>query len=60
MNHSWGRLIGFGVKDCPRSGNREVNAWTRIPQAKGGYVWGVTEIAYSPWCGEAVEVYRVK
>jgi len=60
MRSHWGTLIGFGVKDCPRSGSKEVNIWTRIPQAKGGYVWSVTPICFCPWCGKAVEICRVK
>ena len=60
MRLHWGTLIGLGLKDCPRTASRKVNLWTRVPQAKGGFVCGLVEVGYCPWCGEAVEVCRVK
>jgi hypothetical protein len=57
LDAGWHRMICFGP---PGLESREVNVWTRIPQAKGGYVWAVTEINFCPWCGEAVEVCRLK
>lgn len=54
------RMIGFGVRDCPKSSSKEVNIWTRIPQARGMFTWGLVEINYCPFCGEAVETCRLK
>jgi hypothetical protein len=60
MRDEWGILIGFGVKGHARATSREVNIFTLHPQSTGTIIPGITEIRYCPWCGEEVEVVRVK
>lgn len=60
MARHWGVMIGFGVRDRPKSSSKEVNIWTRIPQARGMFTWGLVEIRFCPFCGEAVEGCRRK
>ena len=60
MRDEWGVLIGFGLKGHPRTTSREVNIFTLHPQVCGAAFPGITEIRYCPWCGEEVEVVRVK
>ena len=60
MKQQWGRLIGFGVKDCLRSTSRDVSLFTAIPQVNGNFLLEVTPVACCPWCGEAVETCREK
>jgi hypothetical protein len=60
MQLAWGVWVGFGLKDCRRTTSRDVNFWVRVPQAKGGFVWGLIPINHYPFCGEAVGVCRVK
>lgn len=60
MNRWWGRLIGFGVRDCSESTSRDVNLFLTHPQANGMAVLEAVPVQCCPWCGEAVEVCRVK
>jgi hypothetical protein len=60
MCREWGLLIGFGIKGHPRTTSREVNLQTLHPQSSGSIVQGITEIRCCPWCGQEVEVCRVK
>ena len=60
MARRWGALVAFGVRGQQRTTNREVNLQTPLPQANGKVLAGVTAIQFCPWCGEAVEVCRVK
>ena len=48
--------VGTAAKEI----NLEINLWTRLPQASGFCAWGLVEIHFCPFCGEAVEVCRVK
>jgi hypothetical protein len=56
----WGVLIGFGVRDCPASTDRDVNLFVDRPQANGKSVVETVPVAHCPWCGQAVENCRVK
>jgi hypothetical protein len=60
MWDEWGILIGFGIKGHPRTSSREVNIFTLHPQSTETIIPGTTEIRYCPWCGEQIEVCRVK
>lgn len=60
MRRHWGIMVGFGVRNAPRSTNKEINLWTRLPQASGFCAWGLVEMHFCPFCGEAMEVCRVK
>jgi hypothetical protein len=60
MGRQWGILIGFGLKGYPRTTSREVNIFILHPQLSGRIMPGITEIRFCPWCGEEIEVYRVK
>jgi hypothetical protein len=60
MRRHWNRLIGFGAPGCRASTSREVNLASARPQANGRFVWELFPISFCPWCGEAVEVCRVK
>lgn len=61
MLDEWDILIGFGVKGHRRTSSREVNIFTSHHiQIGGNCILGVTEIRYCPWCGEEIEVVRVK
>ena len=60
MERQWGRLIGFGAKDCQRSTSRDVNLFTLRPQASGRPVLEVTPICHCPFCGKMIEPCRVK
>jgi hypothetical protein len=60
MRGHWGTMIGFGARNAPRSTDREVNVWTRIEQARGLFTWGLVAVNHCPFCGEAVEICRVK
>lgn len=56
----WGRLIGFGARSHPVSTNREVNLFTDRPQPDGSPVLVMVPIDFCPFCGEIIEVHRVK
>jgi hypothetical protein len=60
MARWWGRLVGFGVRECPASTSREVSLFLDRPQANGKTVLEVVPVAYCPWCGEAVETCLVR
>jgi hypothetical protein len=60
MARQWASLIGFGVRDCPASTDREVNLYRDRPQANGKTVVETVEIAFCPFCGQPVEACRVK
>lgn len=60
MRQHWGVMVGFGVRTAPRSTSKEINLWTRLPQASGFCAWGLVEVRFCPFCGEEVEVCRVK
>jgi hypothetical protein len=60
MCRYWTTLVGFGVKGHARTTSREVHLYQEVPQTDGGSVCSLAEIAYCPWCGEAVETCRVK
>jgi hypothetical protein len=60
MRQHWGIMVGFGVRNALRSTSCEINLWTKLPQASGFCAWGLVEIHHCPFCGEAVEVCRVK
>ncbi len=61
MIDQWGILVGFGVLGCRRTTSREVNIFTAlVPQTNGRIVTGITEIWYCPWCGERIEVWRLR
>jgi hypothetical protein len=60
MCQEWNILVGFGIKGHPRTTSREVNVFTQHPQASGSILVGITEIRYCPWCGERIELCRVK
>jgi hypothetical protein len=56
----WNVLLGFGVRGYPVSTSNEVNLFLPRPQASGKTVLELVAVRYCPWCGEAVEVCRVK
>lgn len=61
MQGEWDILIGFGIKGHRRTTSREVNIFaSHHMQMSGNSVLGVVEIRYCPWCGEEIEVVRVK
>src|SRR5256885_776819 len=60
MARQWGRIVAFGVAGHPRTTSREVCLSVPRPQASGGSILEVVAIDFCPWCGEAVEVCRVK
>ncbi len=50
-----------GNEDHLRNSSREVNIFTsHHMQSNGNCILCVTEIRYCPWCGEEIEVVRVK
>ena len=58
MRAWWGRLIGFGARDYPRSTDAEVNLYTMLQQANGKSVLVMARVAFCPWCGDFIEVRR--
>jgi len=60
MHRHWGLMVGFGVRGAERSTSKEINLWTRLPQASGFGAWGLVAIHFYPFCREAVEICRVK
>lgn len=61
MQDEWDILVGFGVKRHLRTTSREVNIFTSHHLlTSGNLVQGVTEIKYCPWCGEEIEIVRMK
>jgi hypothetical protein len=48
------------VRGVAASASREVNVFTDKAQANGGAVCVLTEIQHCLFCGEAVEMVRVK
>ncbi len=60
MRDKWDIRIGFGLRGHPRSSSREVNIFSLLPRSNGAVYWDITEINYCPWCGEVIEVVRVK
>lgn len=60
MNRWWGLLIGFGVRDCPTSTNRDVCLYLTRPQTHKAPVLELVAVECCPWCGQPVEVCRVK
>ncbi len=60
MNRWWGRLIGFGARDCPESTSREVSLFLSRLQTNGKATLEVVPVQCCPWCGEAIGVCRSK
>jgi len=60
MDWEWGDLVGFGAKGCQRSTSQSVNIFTVLPQASGRVIAGMSEIRFCPWCGEEIEIRRLK
>lgn len=60
MRERWGALIGFGVPGYRRTTGREVAIFSTIPQANDRAVVALTPIDFCPFCGETIEVCRVK
>ncbi len=60
MRQQWGRLLGFGTRDCSASTSREVCLYASRPQANGTSMLELVTVDYCPFCGEAVETCRVK
>jgi hypothetical protein len=56
----WGRLIGFGAKDCLASTSREVNLYLVRAQASGAGVVELVSVDFCPWCGGVIELCREK
>ena len=59
MQRQWGRLLGFGAKDCAASTSREVNFYAAHPQATG-FVTEHVAVNFCPFCGRRIEICRVK
>jgi hypothetical protein len=59
MERKWGRVIGFGAKDCKASTSRDVNLHSLRPQVSGAVVEHVA-VNFCPFCGERIEICRVK
>jgi hypothetical protein len=60
MRDEWGVLIGFGLKGHAQTIRRQVNIFTLHAYSSGPLVPGITGIWDSPWCGEEIEITRVK
>jgi hypothetical protein len=60
MCRQWGSLVDFGVQGAAWSTSRDVSLQTLRPQVNGRSVREVTPIQVCPWCGQPVEVCRVK
>ena len=56
----WGLLVGFGAKGGAASTSNEVNLYLDRPQVNGGVAVELIPIDHCPFCGEAVEVHRLK
>jgi hypothetical protein len=56
----WGRLVGFGVRDCSASTDCGVNLYFDRPQANGSTAVELVPIDHCPFCGAPVETVRVK
>jgi hypothetical protein len=60
MRREWGILIGFGLKRHSRTSCREVNLFGLHQLSTGSIIPVITDIRYCPWCGEEIEVVRMK
>jgi hypothetical protein len=60
MRVEWDILIGFGLKGHPRTSSREVNLFGLHQFSTGTIIPVITDIQFCPWCGEDIEVIRVK
>jgi len=60
LARQWGRLLGFGVQGHRWTTSLNVNLYSMLPQIGREPVCVLAPIHFCPWCGEAVEVCRVK
>lgn len=60
LRREWDILIGFGIKGHPRTSSRHVNIFGLHQFSTGSIIPVITDIRYCPWCGEEIEVVRVK
>jgi hypothetical protein len=59
MAREWGDLFGFGVKGSPRYSDNRIYLYTRHTFTSGSSVYGVTPVAYCPFCGARIETSDV-
>jgi hypothetical protein len=60
LRREWDILIGFGIKGRPRTSSRHVNIFGLHQFSTGSIVPVINDIRYCPWCGDEIEVVRVK